>query len=888
MLKLLASYAYQRAQARRQPASSSARAWSASARSRSRRSCSPNVPAGLHPDHLRPRRGDAAQHHRAAGLFEGQVKAVIELASLPALQRDPPGLPRPADRDHRHRAQHDRREHADRGAAQAVAVAAPSELQSQQEELQQTNAGAGGEGHACWPSRTPKSSARTARSSRPRQALEEKAEQLALTSKYKSEFLANMSHELRTPLNSLLILSEQLCREPRGQPDRRSRSSSPRRSTPRAPTCSTLINDILDLSKIESGTVVVDVGELRLRRPAGLRRAHLPPRRRDQGARLRDRRCDPSLPRAMYTDAKRLQQVLKNLLSNAFKFTEHGQGHAARSSRADGGLEPGQRVAQPRRAGGRVLGRRHRHRHPAGQAADHLRGVPAGRRHAPAASTAAPAWACRSAARSPGCSAARSGSTSAPGEGSTFTLYLPQTLRRRRDRRSVRRRSPAPAPSPRGAPRADRAATPSAGRRRRPRPPAPSAASTRSPTTATHIQPGDRVLLIVEDDPRFARLLLDLAREQGFKALVTAPRRDRAARWPASYQPARDHARHPPARHRRLARARPPQARLRHPPHPGPRHLDRRGPRARPASWAPLGFLAKPVETQRGPRPALRQPPATFVEPPERELLVVEDDDGSRDEHRRAARRRRRRGHAPSRTGAEALAGSREKRASTAWCSTSSCPTTSWRPARASSGRCAAARPAGRRLHRAEAARPRQEEPSLERLAQVRPAQGRARPSACSTRRRCSCTGPLAALPDRAAADARAAPPDRHGARRQEGADRRRRHPQHLRSDQLLERHDMNDRSPPRTAATPSSCSQSSPDIDIVLMDIMMPEMDGYDTMRAHPPDARVPEPADHRADGQGDEGRPREVHRGRRLGLHRQAGRHRAACPLLRVWLVR
>ena len=70
-----------------------------------------------------------------------------------------------------------------------------------------------------------------------RRALEEKAEQLALTSKYKSEFLANMSHELRTPLNSLLILGQQLADNAERQPDRRSRSSSRRRSTAPAPTC---------------------------------------------------------------------------------------------------------------------------------------------------------------------------------------------------------------------------------------------------------------------------------------------------------------------------------------------------------------------------------------------------------------------------------------------------------------------------------------------------------------------------------------------------------------------------------------------------------------------------------------------------------------------------
>ena len=201
-------------------------------------SCSTERAARLHPDQLRPRRGAAPEHRRAAVLFEGEVKARARAGLLRRIQRDPPHLPRPAHREHRHRAQHDRGQHADRGAAQAASRS--RSLQTQQEELTETNSGwssrplaaavrgaaqeaaggaaadqrGAGEKAQLLASRRPRSSRRTTRSSRPRQALEEKAEQLALTSKYKSEFLANMSHELRTPLNSLLILSQLLARTP--------------------------------------------------------------------------------------------------------------------------------------------------------------------------------------------------------------------------------------------------------------------------------------------------------------------------------------------------------------------------------------------------------------------------------------------------------------------------------------------------------------------------------------------------------------------------------------------------------------------------------------------------------------------------------------------------
>src|SRR5205814_5798252 len=152
---------------------------------------------------------------------------------------------------------------------------------------------------------------------------EEKAKQLALTSKYKSEFLANMSHELRTPLNSLLILSDQLSKNPEG--------NLTSKQTEFAKTIHSsgndllmLINDILDLSKIESGTVVVDVGEVRLTDLDNYVERTFRHVAESKGVDFLIE-LDPNLPKSLFTDAKRLQQVIKNLLSNSFKFTHHGQ-----------------------------------------------------------------------------------------------------------------------------------------------------------------------------------------------------------------------------------------------------------------------------------------------------------------------------------------------------------------------------------------------------------------------------------------------------------------------------------------------------------------------------------------------------------------------------------
>ncbi len=195
------------------------------------------------------------------------------------------------------------------------------ELQSQQEELQQTNAELGEKARLL-----AEQNAEVERKNREveqaRQALEEKARQLALTSKYKSEFLANMSHELRTPLNSLLILSDQLSKNTDNNLTGRQVEFAKTIHSSGNDLLS-LINDILDLSKIESGTVILDVGDLSFQDLSEYVERTF--RHVADAKKLRfDLELGPTLPRSLHTDAKRLQQVLKNLLSNAFKFTDRG------------------------------------------------------------------------------------------------------------------------------------------------------------------------------------------------------------------------------------------------------------------------------------------------------------------------------------------------------------------------------------------------------------------------------------------------------------------------------------------------------------------------------------------------------------------------------------
>ena len=156
-----------------------------------------------------------------------------------------------------------------------------------------------------------------------RLSLEEKAEQLQITSKYKSEFLANMSHELRTPLNSLLILAQQLYENHEGNLSEKQVSYAKT-----IHSCGDdliqLINDILDLSKIESGYISTDFVKLAFHDVAMFVESTFKHISENKNLRF-SIDIDEKLPANMETDAQRLNQILKNLLSNAFKFTEKGE-----------------------------------------------------------------------------------------------------------------------------------------------------------------------------------------------------------------------------------------------------------------------------------------------------------------------------------------------------------------------------------------------------------------------------------------------------------------------------------------------------------------------------------------------------------------------------------
>jgi HAMP domain-containing protein/CheY-like chemotaxis protein/signal transduction histidine kinase len=375
------------------------------------------------------------------------------------------------------------------------------ELQMQQKELQQTN-----EQLAQKAQQLAEQNVEVERKNQEieqaRRALEEKAKELALTSKYKSEFLANMSHELRTPLNSILVLGQQLSDNP-------DQNLTPKqvefaRTIHGAGTdLLNLISDILDLSKIESGTVSVEAEEVFF--ASLLDMVGRPFRHEAERKHLSfEVQSDPHLGRSLITDSKRLQQVLKNLLSNAFKFTEQGGVRLSVSA-----VNTGWSESHPILSGsGAVV---------AFEVSDTGIGIPLDKQRIifEAFQQADAGTSRKYGGTGLGLAISRELASllggeiqlrSAPDKGSTFTLYLPQTY---------------VGPSATTV-KVDQSIAVSAGS---------STQFTRavSELPVMHIaddrenlQPDDSVLLIIEDDPHYARVVSDLARDKGFKVLVAS------------------------------------------------------------------------------------------------------------------------------------------------------------------------------------------------------------------------------------------------------------------------------------------------------------------------------------------------------------------------------
>ncbi len=431
-------------------------------------------------------------------LFEGEVKAVIELASLGAFTASHLAFLEQLTASIGIVLNSIEATMQTEGLLkQSQQLAA--ELQTQQRELQQTN-----EQLAQKAQQLAEQNAEVERKNQEieqaRRAVEEKATELALTSKYKSEFLANMSHELRTPLNSILILGQQLGENVEG--NLLPKQVEFARTIHGAGTdLLNLITDILDLSKIESGTVTVVAEEVPVSTLLDTVARPFRHEAETKGLGL-DVLLEPGVGTNIVTDSKRLQQVLKNLLSNAFKFTERG-GVRLRVGTTAGGWNPDHPVLN--RAGTVICF----------EVADTGIGIPAEKQRIifEAFQQADAGTSRKYGGTGLGLAISRELASllggeiqlrSTPGVGSTFTLYLPATylgpsVTMTQGAQELEPHHSLSASLP--AVRVDRAVE-------------------QIPDDRDDLIPGEPVMLIVEDDPGYARLLLDEAHNQGFKVLV--------------------------------------------------------------------------------------------------------------------------------------------------------------------------------------------------------------------------------------------------------------------------------------------------------------------------------------------------------------------------------
>jgi CheY-like chemotaxis protein/HAMP domain-containing protein len=428
-------------------------------------------------------------------LFEGQVKAVIELASLTHFTPSQLAFLEQLTGSIGIVLNTIEATMRTEGLLQQSQQLA-AELQAQQKELQQTNDELAKKAREL-AAQYEEVERKNREIDQARKAVEEKAAELALTSRYKSEFLANMSHELRTPLNSILILGQQLSENVEGNLS--SKQIEFAKTIHGAGTdLLNLISDILDLSKIESGTVTVESEDLpfgTLRDTVERNFRHIAESRKLAFS----ANFDADLGRTISTDPKRLLQVLKNLLSNAFKFTEQG-GVRLDVSLVESGWSPEHPVLN------------HSDKVVRFSVSDTGIGIPPEKQKIifEAFQQADAGTARKYGGTGLGLAISRELAHllggeiklhSVPGTGSTFMLHLPLQYQGSASGQAVAQ------------PQLEQPAAfqPIM---------LPSARPETVPDDRESMQSGEPSILIVEDDPHYARVLLDLARGRGFKGLV--------------------------------------------------------------------------------------------------------------------------------------------------------------------------------------------------------------------------------------------------------------------------------------------------------------------------------------------------------------------------------
>ncbi|KRB03082.1 response regulator [Rhizobacter sp. Root16D2] len=331
--------------------------------------------------------------------------------------------------------------------------------------------------------------------------LTEKAGELERANQYKSEFLANMSHELRTPLNSTLILAKLLADNKAGNLDAEQVKFA-QTIADAGNDLLALINDILDLSKIEAGKVEVQIEPVLVSRIVESLNANFQPAAQQKGLSF-STAIEPGTPQRIESDAQRVGQVLNNLLSNALKFTAAGEVSVHVAPDGDGMLS-----FAVRDSGIGIAEHQQEIIFEAFRQAD-------GSTHRKYGGTGLGLSISRDLARLLGGDIAV---RSTPGEGSVFTLTLP-----------VARAEGAAATQPPAAPGAEPpAAAHLPGPQRamqhemqREMPPPPKTLQPRVlDDDRDQLAPGKRLILVVEDDMRFAAILRDLIHEAGFQCLL--------------------------------------------------------------------------------------------------------------------------------------------------------------------------------------------------------------------------------------------------------------------------------------------------------------------------------------------------------------------------------